>query len=112
MECLASGLRESGLRRGDRVGIYIEASVEQVLSIFAVSEAGGVFVPIAQLFPDQVAYIVRDCGMKALITKASKLSMLVALLSQIPSLEFIVLAETKAHRRFCSISRFRVERSF
>jgi long-subunit acyl-CoA synthetase (AMP-forming) len=67
--------------------------VEQVLWIFAVSEAGGVFVPInAHLFPDQVAHIVRDCGMKAPITKASKLSTSVALLSQIPSLEFIVLA--------------------
>lgn len=60
---LASGLRCAGIARGDRVGIYLEASVEQVLSIFAISEAGGVLVPInTQLFPQQVAHIVRDCG--------------------------------------------------
>jgi acyl-CoA ligase (AMP-forming) (exosortase A-associated) len=90
---LAAGLQYAGIARGDRIGIYLEASVEQVLSIFAISEAGGVFVPInAQLFPEQVAHIVRDCGMKALITKPSKLSTLTGLLSEIPSLEFVVLA--------------------
>jgi acyl-CoA ligase (AMP-forming) (exosortase A-associated) len=89
---LAAGLRCAGIARGDRVGIYLEASVEQVLSIFAISEAGGVFVPInAQLFPEQVAHIIRDCGMKALITKASKLAPLTGLLAHITSLEFIVV---------------------
>lgn len=89
---LAAGLRCAGIARGDRVGIYLEASVEQVLSIFAVSQAGAVFVPInAQLFPEQVAHIVRDCGMKALITRPSKLATLTGL-PQIPSLEFVVLA--------------------
>jgi acyl-CoA ligase (AMP-forming) (exosortase A-associated) len=90
---LAAGLRSAGIARGDRVGIYLEASVEQVLSIFAISEASGVFVPInAQLFPEQVAHIIRDCGMKALITKASKLETLKSLLPQIESLEFVVVA--------------------
>src|SRR6266852_8363162 len=31
---LAAGLRSAGLRRGDRMGIYLEASVPQVISIF------------------------------------------------------------------------------
>ena len=49
---LGAGLQGAGIARGDRVGIYLEASVAQVLSIFAISQAGGVFVPInAQLFP-------------------------------------------------------------
>src|SRR6266481_6640533 len=74
---LAQGLRNAGLRRGDRVGIYLESSVPQVLSIFGVSEAGGVFVPInATLFPDQVAHIAKDCGMTGLITTKAKLASL------------------------------------
>src|SRR5208283_3684913 len=68
---LASGLRELGLQRGERVGIYLDASVVQVISIFGVSQAGGVFVPAnALLFPEQVAHIARDCGISALITSA------------------------------------------
>jgi len=51
---LAAALRSAGLKRGDRVGIYLEASVAQVLSIFAVSKAGGVFVPATQFsFPSR-----------------------------------------------------------
>lgn len=91
---LGAGLQGASIARGDRVGIYLEASVEQVLSIFGISEAGAVFVPInAQLFPEQVAHIAKDCGMKALITKSSKLATLGDLLPQIPSLEFIVVVE-------------------
>jgi acyl-CoA ligase (AMP-forming) (exosortase A-associated) len=89
---LAKGLRRAGLVRGDRIGIYLEPSVAQVISIFGVSEAGGVFVPInATLFPEQVGHIAKDCGMKGLITTAAKLSTLTPLLHQIPSLEFVVL---------------------
>ena len=88
---LADGLRRAGLSRGDRVGIYLEPSVPQVLSIFGVSEAGGVFVPInSALFPEQVAYISGDCGIKALITTPAKLASLAPLLAQIPSLQFVV----------------------
>ena len=43
---MAAGLRGLGMERGDRVGIYMEPSVAQALSIFAVSRAGGVFVPV------------------------------------------------------------------
>jgi acyl-CoA ligase (AMP-forming) (exosortase A-associated) len=91
---LAHGLREAGLQRGDRIGIYLEASVPQVVSIFAISEAGGVYVPInAQLFAEQVAHIAKDCGMKGLITTASKLAALEGTLKEIPSLEFLVVVD-------------------
>ena len=91
---LARGLREAGLKRGDRIGIYLEASVPQVLSIFGISEAGGVYVPInAQLFPEQVGHIAKDCGMKGLITTAAKLAALEEMLKEIPSLEFLVVVD-------------------
>lgn len=94
---LADGLRRAGIRRGDRVGIYLEASVPQVLSIFGISRAGAALVPInAQLFPEQVAHIARDCGMKALITSKSRLTGLLEILPQVPSLQFIAATEEGA----------------
>lgn len=91
---LADGLRRAGVERGDRIGIYLDPSVSQAVSIFGVSQAGGAFVPINQmLFPDQVAHIARDCGMTALITTRSKLATLGEVLGQVPSLRFIVLEE-------------------
>jgi acyl-CoA ligase (AMP-forming) (exosortase A-associated) len=92
VEGLAAGLKQAGLQRGDRVGIYVEASVAQVIAIFAISRAGGVFVPInAQLFPEQVLHIAKDCGMKALITTSAKLSALGNVLPEIPSIQFLVV---------------------
>jgi acyl-CoA ligase (AMP-forming) (exosortase A-associated) len=89
---LANALRNAGVRRGDRVGIYLEASVPQVISIFGVSQAGGVFVPINTLLhAEQVAFVALDCQMKALITTPAKLATLADLLPKLPSLEFIVL---------------------
>ena len=90
---LAGGLQRAGLRRGDRVGIYLEPSVAQAVSIFAVSEAGGVFVPMnAALRAAQVAHMASDCEIKALITAPAKLSALAEILPQVPALEFAVLS--------------------
>jgi acyl-CoA ligase (AMP-forming) (exosortase A-associated) len=89
---LGQGLRAAGAARGDRIGIYLDAGVPQTLSIFGVSQAGGVYVPVnGLLFPDQVAHIARDCQMKGLITTPEKLATLSAALKEVPSLEFLVL---------------------
>jgi len=89
---LATGLRQHGLKRGDRMGIYLDASVQQVVSIFGASQAEGVYVPVnILLHPEQVMHIARDCGMKGLITTPAKLEALAEVLPQIPSLEFLVV---------------------
>lgn len=94
VRALATGLRAAGLQRGERVGIYLDAGIPQVISIFGISQAGGVFVPAnAVLFPEQVAHIARDCGIAALITSSSKLEALELVLSNIPSIRFLVLVE-------------------
>src|SRR5262252_5252311 len=77
---LASGLQSAGLERGERVGIILDAGIPQVLSIFAVSVAGGVFVPInSALMPAQISHIARDCGISGLISTSAKLKQLLPL---------------------------------
>jgi len=89
---LALGLRSAGLQRGERVGIYLAPSIPQVLSIFGVAQAGGVFVPInTLLFPEQVSHIARDCGIAALIISANKVDSLIQVLNDIHSLRFLVV---------------------
>lgn len=92
VDSLAGELRRAGLRRGERVGIYLDPSIAQVVSIFGVSQAGGVFVPInAVLFPEQVAHIGRDCGIATLITASSKLASLLPVLGDLHSLRFLIV---------------------
>jgi acyl-CoA ligase (AMP-forming) (exosortase A-associated) len=88
---LAEGLRAAGVRRGERVGVYFDASIQQVISIFAVLQAGAVFVPInGGLFPEQAKHIAKDCGMRGLITSATKLASLAGELIEIPTLNLFI----------------------
>lgn len=68
---VAARLADAGLERGDRVAIFLPKSLEEAIAIFAISRAGGVFVPInASLKPAQVDHILRDCGARLLISDA------------------------------------------
>ena len=57
----ASGLLGLGLKRGERVAIYLEKRVETVIASFGAPTAGAVFVPLNPLLkPEQVTFILRD----------------------------------------------------
>ena len=93
---IASGLWKLGVRRGDRVGIWLESSVPQAISILGASQSGGIFVPInSPLFPDQAAHIMRDCGTVGLITTREKITSSAAVLDTLPSLQFIIAVDRR-----------------
>ena len=65
---LANGLLESGLKKGDRVGLLLMNSVEFMESFFAIAKAGGVVVPLSwRLVADELEFILKDSGVKTLI---------------------------------------------
>lgn len=67
------GFAGLGLKRGERVGIYLEKRIETVIAIFGASAAGCVFVPINPVLkPRQVGYIMRDCNIRLLITSRQR----------------------------------------
>ena len=69
----AAGLRRAGLRRGERVVLYLDKRVETVVAMLAVSAAGGVLVPVNPVFkPAQVGYVVTDCAARFLVTTSER----------------------------------------
>lgn len=69
VDSVAAGLRRLGLRRGERVVVYLDKRIETVVALFAVAAAGGVVVPVNPVFKaPQVGYIVTDCAAAVLIT--------------------------------------------
>jgi fatty-acyl-CoA synthase len=57
-----------GLARGDRVGLLAANRLEYLDLFFAAGKAGLVLVPLGtRLTPRELAYIVRDSGMRALV---------------------------------------------
>jgi amino acid adenylation domain-containing protein len=70
---LAHLLRERGVRKGDRVGIYFPKCVESVIAMLGVVKAGGVYVPLDPQAPaERIGYIIGNCGIRVLITLEDK----------------------------------------
>lgn len=73
-EGCADTLLAHGLLPGERVAIALPKSIEECWSIFGVSIAAGVFVPVnALLKPAQVRHIVADCTASIVLTNRAGL---------------------------------------
>lgn len=64
--------RKFGVAPGDRVAIWLKNCPEFVSVLFGILQAGAVVVPINNfLKPDEVSYILKDCGAKVLVSDAT-----------------------------------------
>jgi len=81
-------LLNMNVNKSDRVLIFLENSLESVVSIFGILEVGGVFVVInPQIKSKKMGFIVNDCGTKILITDRNHLEQIRNVLGNCPSLE-------------------------
>lgn len=88
----ANGVIDAGLQRGERIAIYLEKRFETVIASFGAPAAGCVFVPLNPLLkPEQVAYIMRDCNVRMLVTSAERYALLSDTLSSCSDLRQVVL---------------------
>jgi len=88
----ARGLVAHGLERQARVAVYLEKRVETVIAMFGAAAAGCVFVPVNPVLkPAQVAYILRDCNVRLLVTSAERLVTLRGELQGCPDLAHVVI---------------------
>jgi acyl-CoA ligase (AMP-forming) (exosortase A-associated) len=77
-----------------RVALYLPKQLETVTVLLAVSQAGGVVVPINPVLKaPQVQHIVSDCSASVLITSAERWASVAALLSQQTALQTVVLVD-------------------
>lgn len=66
---LAKALKVRGVEKGDRVAIYMDNTWSCIISIYATSLSGGVFLIInPQTKQDKLKYILNDSGSKILLT--------------------------------------------
>lgn len=73
MNQVARTLAANGVKRGDRVGIYLHKSLESAVAVFGIMQAGAAYVPLDPLMPvSRLAFILEDCGIQALISHQSK----------------------------------------
>jgi acyl-CoA ligase (AMP-forming) (exosortase A-associated) len=71
---LCAALQEAGVKKGDRVGVYMDKSWEAIVAMLAASRAGAAYVNINPLFkPPQVSYIAQDCDVRVMLGDSAKL---------------------------------------
>jgi long-chain acyl-CoA synthetase len=88
---LAAFLVKQGLRRGDRVGIYMGNSPEAAISIFGVLEAGGCFVIINPTIKrDKLKHILENSGARFLIADNSGKSQLLYAFGRMKAIPFTI----------------------
>jgi acyl-CoA ligase (AMP-forming) (exosortase A-associated) len=89
---LTAALVGLDLKRAERVAVYMDKRFETVIAAFGAAAAGGAFVPINPLLkPDQVAYILRDCNVRILVTSAERLTLLEPALHECQDLHTVVV---------------------
>lgn len=74
---LANFLVEAGVRRGDRVGIFADKCLDTATYLHGIMKAGAAYVPIdPSSSPDRVAFLLRDCGIRYLVSAVNKVKTL------------------------------------
>ncbi|MEM8932317.1 MAG: condensation domain-containing protein, partial [Acidobacteriota bacterium] len=64
-------IAEHGIRRGDRVALCLERSIEAAVAFLAVLRAGAAYVPIDPSYPtERLRVTVEDCGARILLASA------------------------------------------
>ena len=88
---LASKLSDEMLvKPGERVAIWLKNCPEFVSVLFGILQSGAVVVPINNfLKPDEVTYILKDCGAKILISDAGMQEGTARLRESIPGLQVL-----------------------
>jgi amino acid adenylation domain-containing protein len=99
---LANVLIESGVRPGDRVGIFMHKSLELPVALYGILKAGAAYVPIDPATPTpRIEFIVQDCGLRHLVTSASRERRAAELADRVSGIEAVVGAHATGSSSAC-----------
>jgi long-chain acyl-CoA synthetase len=88
---VAGGLQGLGVRPGDRVSLYSPNRWEWVVAYHAALRAGAVVNPInVMLTPEEVAFVLNDCGAAAIFTAGEKAEVIAGLTRSVPTLRRVI----------------------
>ncbi len=89
---LGNALKKLGVKKGDRVGVQLLNCPQLLQSFFAAFKIGATLVSVnPALRADELAYIYRDAGIKALISSPDGMDRISEARRQAPDLKHIIL---------------------
>ncbi len=87
-QALAHSLHRHGIRRGDRVALFLDNSEAMVAAVFAVLQVGAVFMPVNTLTKaDKLAYLLNDAQARGLVTQTALIGVAQDAVANAPSVQ-------------------------
>jgi len=113
----ASALVSQGIKKGDRVVIVNPNSVETIAALFGILKAGGVFLVVHHSIKEKkLAYILKDCGARAVVLFRNQIPGFTTVLETCDSLRCMIIcgdeAEAPPAGRIPSLSWSTVQKDY
>ncbi len=91
MNRVGLGLKNLGVKKGDRVCIYLDSTPEYLISYFAIWRIGAVAVPTNIVYKGrELLHVIHDAGACAVITDEQGVRVLAGIKTEIPNVSHIV----------------------
>ncbi|MDH4223971.1 MAG: acyl--CoA ligase, partial [candidate division Zixibacteria bacterium] len=101
----ARGLSYSGIKKNDRIGILSENRPEWGIAYLSILSSGGIAVPLDPLLKcSELEILIKDSGMRGLITSDKFIPQIFETAKKIPGFEFLICMDEKKEDRILSIS--------
>ncbi len=91
---VANALTKLGIKKGDRVFVFLDRIPELYFTVFGVLKMGAVIGPLFSAFgPDAIRDRLADCGAKMLVTSHELKSRVYEVLGELPELKHMLLVD-------------------
>jgi long-chain acyl-CoA synthetase len=98
---IANQLCFSGIKKGDRIAVYMNNSWQSAVAIYGITLAGGAFIVInPQTKADKLKFILDDSGAKILIAESGLSHEFVIALKKTRQVFEVILAGFSEHKKF------------
>jgi long-chain acyl-CoA synthetase len=98
MNRIGLGLEKLGVKKGDRICIYLDSSPEYLISYFAIWRIGAVAVPTNIVYRgDELLHAINDAGASAIITDSQGIDVVSAIRLKTPTLTHIICINTSCN---------------
>ncbi len=96
-DALADHLRSAGVAPGSLVGVCLDRSLEIVVAVLGILEAGAAYLPLDPAFPEErLSFMVRDAGVSVVLSDSALASLFPALADSVIPIEEVGLTVAAA----------------
>lgn len=93
-DLLAAALVHHGIGPGDRVGVYVDKSLDSAIAIYGIMRAGAAYVPMDPGAPvARLADIAQVCGLRVIVSQERKSAAFEAVAEAVPALDRVLASD-------------------